>query len=95
MKISELKAGTGNVDVTGKIISIEPPRDVITKFGKKTRVTSAVLKDKTGEITLSLWNEDADAFHVGDEVEVEHGWTSEFKGNLQLSAGKFGKISKV
>jgi replication factor A1 len=95
MKVSELKAGTGNVDLTGEVVSKDEGRDVITKFGKKTRVANATLKDDSGEITLSLWGDDADRFSVGDNLQVEKGWVSEYKGNLQLSAGKFGKISKI
>ncbi|MFA4982952.1 MAG: OB-fold nucleic acid binding domain-containing protein [Candidatus Micrarchaeia archaeon] len=94
MKISELKAGTGNVNVAGEITEKEEARDVITKFGKKLRVASAKLKDDSGEVILSLWNEDADKFALGDKVKIENGWVSEFKGNAQLSAGKFGKITK-
>ncbi len=94
MKISELKAGTGNVNVAGEITEKEEARDVITKFGKKLRVASAKLKDDSGEVILSLWNEDADKFVLGDKVKIENGWVSEFKGNAQLSAGKFGKITK-
>jgi len=94
MKISELKAGTGNVDLEGEISVKEEPRDVITKFGKKTRVANAKLKDDSGEITLSLWGDDADAFAQGDNIKIEKGWVSEYKGNMQLSAGKFGKITK-
>lgn len=95
MKVSELKAGTGNVSVTGELSTKEEGRDVITKFGKKLRVANATLKDDSGEIQISLWGEDADRFSQGDNVQIENGWVSEYKGNLQLSAGKFGKISKV
>ncbi len=95
MKINELKAGTGNVNVSGEIVSKDEARDVITKFGKKLRVSSATLKDDSGEIVLSLWNDDADKFAVGDNVTIENGWVSEFKGNPQISAGKFGKITKI
>ncbi len=95
MKISELKAGTGNVSVTGELSTKEEARDVITKFGKKLRVANATLKDDSGEIQISLWGEDADNFSQGDKVQIENGWVSEYKGNAQLSAGKFGKISKV
>jgi replication factor A1 len=95
MKISELKAGVGNVVVEGEISSKEEPRDVITKFGKKMRVANAILKDDSGEISLSLWNEDADLYSQGDKIRVENGWVSEYKGNLQLSAGRFGKIVKI
>ncbi|MCX8198373.1 MAG: OB-fold nucleic acid binding domain-containing protein [Candidatus Micrarchaeota archaeon] len=95
MKISELKAGAGNVDVEGEISSKEEPRDVVTKFGKKLRVANATLKDDSGEIALSLWNEDADSYSAGDRIKVEKGYVSEYKGNLQLSAGKYGKIVKL
>lgn len=95
MKISELKSGTGNVNVTGEIVIKEEARDVITKFGKKMRVASATLRDDSGEITLSLWGEDADKYSQGDTVQIENGWVSEFKGNPQISAGKFGKITKL
>ena len=95
MKISELKSGTGNVNITGELASLEAPRDVITKFGKKTRVANATVKDESGEIILSLWGEDADRFAQGDTIQIENGWVSEYKGNMQLSAGKFGKITKL
>ncbi len=95
MKTSEVKAGTGNVSVQGEITAKDEPRDVLTKFGKRARVCSATLKDDAGEITLSLWNDDIDKVNVGDTISVENGWASEFKGNVQLSAGKFGKITKV
>jgi len=95
MKISELKAGTGNVEVEGELVSKEEARDVITKFGKKLRVANAVLRDDSGEIALSLWGEDADKFSQGDSVKIENGWVSEYKGNMQLSAGKYGKITKL
>ncbi|MCX8174875.1 MAG: OB-fold nucleic acid binding domain-containing protein [Candidatus Micrarchaeota archaeon] len=95
MKISELRARTGNVDVTGEIVSIEPAREVVNKFGKKFKVANATLRDDSGEILLSLWNEDAEAFSQGDTVRIEKGWVSEFQGRLQLSAGKYGKITKL
>ena len=95
MKISELKAGIGNVNVSGKIIELDGPRDIITKFGKKTSVSNAVLEDASGTIKLSLWEENADRFSIGDKVQIENGWVSDYKGAPQLGTGKFGKISKV
>ena len=93
MKISELKAGTGDVNVEGEVINLEEPRDVVTKFGKRLRVANATLKDASGEITLSLWGEDTETVKEGSKIKIEKGWVSEFKGNPQLSAGKFGKIT--
>lgn len=92
MNIGDLKAGTGNVNVEGEVISVEEARDVVTKFGKKLRVSDAVIKDDTGEIKLTLWGDDSGKASVGDKIKVENGYVSEFKGNPQLSAGKYGKI---
>ncbi|OIO21172.1 DNA-binding protein [Candidatus Micrarchaeota archaeon CG1_02_47_40] len=95
MKISELKAGTGNVNVEGEIAKLEEARDVVSKFGKKLRVANATLKDDSGEITLSLWGDDIEKVQEGAHVRVENGWVSEFKGAMQLSAGKYGKLTIV
>ncbi len=95
MKIGELKAGTGNVNIEGEVITVDEPREVVTKFGKRTRVANATLKDDSGEITLSLWGDDIDKVKQGDKVKIENGWVSEFKGNLQVSAGKYGKLEVI
>ncbi len=95
MNIGDLKPGTGNATVEGEIIALEEARDVVTKFGKKLRVADAIIKDDTGEIKLSLWGDDISKVSSGDRVKVENGYVSEFKGNPQLSAGKYGKILVV
>lgn len=95
MKISELKAGTGNASIEADIVSMEEPREVMGKYGKRLRVASATLKDDSGEIVLSLWNDDADKYAQGDKVKITDGWVSEYKGQLRISAGRNGKIEKV
>jgi replication factor A1 len=95
MKISELKAGTGNANVDAEVTAVEEPREVVTKFGKRTRVANATIKDESGEVTLSLWGDDIDKVSIGDKIKIENGWVSEFKGAKQISAGKFGKINVV
>ena len=91
--ISEIRPGTGNVTAEGEISAKDEPRDVVSKFGKRLRVCSATLKDESGEITLSLRNDDIDRINVGDKVKIENGWVSDFKGQPQISAGKYGKIT--
>ena len=93
MKIADLKPGTGNVNVEAEVVSVEEPREVMTKFGKRTRVANATIKDDSGEITLTLWGDDIDRVKGGDKIAVENGWVSEFKGTPQISAGKYGKIN--
>lgn len=38
-----------------EVITMDEPRDVVTKFGKKMRVANAMIKDDTGKMTLTLW----------------------------------------
>lgn len=94
-KISELKPGTGNVTVEAEVTAISEPREVVTRFGKRTRVADATIKDASGEITLTLWGDDVGKVAIGDKVKIENGWVSEFKGNPQLSAGKYGKMTVI
>lgn len=95
MKISELKAGTSNVTVQGTVASKDEPREVVTKFGKRLHVANIVLKDESGQIAMSLWGNDINNVNVGDKIEVSNGYVNEFRGNPQLSTGKFGKIKVV
>jgi replication factor A1 len=91
MDISELNAGQGKIEVEGKITDKGDIRE-FEKFGKAGRVCNATLKDSTGEIKLSLWNEQIDNVNVGDRVKISNGYVSEFKGEKQLSTGKFGQL---
>ncbi|MGA3021082.1 MAG: OB-fold nucleic acid binding domain-containing protein [Candidatus Micrarchaeales archaeon] len=95
MKISELKEGATNVELEGTITEKSDPREVITKYGKRLNVADAVISDDTGSIAISLWEDNINLVNVGDKVKVTNGYVSEFKGNPQLSTGKYGKIEVV
>jgi replication factor A1 len=94
MKISELRARQGSVNLEATVKSIEEPR-TFNKFGRDLRVTNAVIEDDSGSIKLTLWNNDVDSVHAGDIVKVTNGFINEFKGENQLTTGKFGKLEVV
>ena len=91
MAIKDLKIRQGNVDVTVDIVDVGDTRE-FEKFGKRGRVATAVAKDDTGDIKLTLWNEDIDRIKPGDKVHITNGYVSEWQGEPQLTTGKFGKI---
>ena len=91
MAIKDLRARQGNVNLVLKITDKADSRE-FEKFGNKGKVCNAKAKDDSGEITLTLWNDDVDKVNIGDTVKIENGWVSEWQGELQLSTGKFGKI---
>lgn len=90
MKISDLKEGSGRVNLEATIVKKEEPRQVNTRMGS-TQVANATIEDDTGKFTLVLWGEDTN-IPEGSKVKVENGFVSSFRDELQLSAGKFGKI---
>ncbi|KHO48167.1 MAG: nucleic acid binding OB-fold tRNA/helicase-type [archaeon GW2011_AR5] len=92
MKISELKDGTGKVDIEAKVIEKEATREVNTKFGR-SKVANAVIEDDSGTIALTLWGDDADKVKEGDSLKIENGFVKEWNGTLQLSVGKYGKMT--
>ncbi|MFH1275614.1 MAG: OB-fold nucleic acid binding domain-containing protein [Candidatus Woesearchaeota archaeon] len=94
MEIKDIKANAGNIDIVAKVTEKESPRE-FEKFGKTGKVCNAKLKDGSGEVKLTLWNEDVDKVNVGDKIHLQNGWCSEYKGEKQLSSGKFGKIEIV
>lgn len=91
MSIKDLQARQGNVDLVLEIIEKGDVRE-FEKFGKKGRVCNATAKDETGQIKLTLWNEQIDEVDVGDKISITNGYVGEYQGELQLSTGKFGKI---
>ncbi len=94
MELKDVQANTGNIDLVLMITAKDEPR-TFEKFGKTGRVCNAKVKDETGEMKLTLWNEDIDKVKVGDKIHLKNGWCSEFRDEKQLSSGKFGEIEVV
>lgn len=94
MNISELQAKQGSVELTAEVSEKEEPRE-FEKFGKAGRVCNAIIKDSSGSVKLTLWNEQIDQVNTGDTIKITNGWVSEWQGEKQLSTGKFGKLEIV
>ena len=93
-KISDLSPKQGNVEVEGTITEIGETR-VFNKFGKELKVANAVLKDDSGSVKLTLWNDEIMRFSAGNKIKITNGYVNEFQGEKQLTAGKFGSIEKL
>ncbi|MAF35679.1 DNA-binding protein [archaeon] len=94
MKIKELQARQGKIDIEVEVVKIDEPRE-FEKFGNKGRVATATVKDDSGEIKLTLWNDEIDTAKVGDSLKITNGYVSEYQSELQLTAGRFGKLEVV
>jgi replication factor A1 len=82
------------VSVEAKVVEKGDTREVKSKFKDETyRIADAVVADETGSIKLTLWNEQIEQVNVGDNVKIENGYVTSFKGETQLNVGKFGKMT--
>jgi len=90
--ITDLKDGARRVEVSGEITKMAPPRTVILKNGDAARVCDATLRDGSGAIKLSLWNDDIERCKEGSRVRIENGYINSYRGELSLNTGKFGSL---
>ncbi len=93
--IIDLNDGMTEVVVEGEIVQKNPSRNVKSKKdGKELTVANAVLHDKSGKITLVLWNTQISQVNVGEKIRIEFGYVNSFRGNLQLNIG-YGRLIKL
>ena len=93
MKISEIKEGDSDVNIEAEVTEKSYAREVRSRYGRVLMVADATLKDETGIITLTLWNDQVRQVNVGDKIKIEKGYAKSFREVLQLSTGKFGKLT--
>jgi len=84
------------VDIEAKVVQKSEPREVRSRYDNKAyHVADAMIEDDTGTIKLTLWNEQIDQVNINDTVKIENGYIRSFRGEIQLNAGKYGKLSVV
>ena len=94
LNISELRDGAKRVNIEARVVEKGNPREVQSRFKDETYlVANAVLADDSGNIKLTLWNEQIDQVQVGDKIRIENGYVTSFKGEIQLNVGKFGQLT--
>jgi replication factor A1 len=83
------------VDIRVRIITIGKIRSVTTKNGMQHTVVDVLVGDRTGTISLTLWDSQLALISEGDLIDITHGYVNKFKGWLRLNIGKYGNIEKV
>jgi replication factor A1 len=94
LKIKDLRDGMKRVSVEAKVVEKSDTREVQSRVRNQTyKVADAVIADETGSIKLTLWNEQIDQVNVDDVVKIDNGYVTSFRGEIQLNAGKYGKLT--
>ena len=94
MQIKDLKPKQGDVDIVIDVLEIGPTRE-FQKFGKPGKVATAKARDDSGDVKLTLWNEDISKVKAGDKVHLTNGYVNEWQGEIQLTTGRMGKMEIV
>lgn len=92
MNIRDLKDGMRRIDVEGEVTEISEVRPVNLRTGGQARVADAVIRDETGSIKLSLWDDQIEAVKVGSKIKVENGYTNSFRGEVRVNVGRYGRL---
>ena len=94
MKIQDLRNGMKQVDVEGKVLEKGATREVMSRYKNETyRVANAVISDDTGQIKLTLWNDQIEQVNENDTVKIEKGYVTSFRGEIQLNIGRYGQLT--
>ena len=92
--IKDLQDGQKRVNVEAKVVDKGDVREVRSRYKDETyRIVDAVVADETGSIKLTLWNDQIEQVNVGDNIKIDNGYVTSFKGEIQLNVGKFGKLT--
>ncbi|EHB08413.1 SOSS complex subunit B2 [Heterocephalus glaber] len=67
----------------------------VTKTKDGHEVRSCKVADKTGSITISVWDEIGGLVQPGDIIRLTRGYASMWKGCLTLYTGRGGELQKI
>lgn len=88
--LKDIKPGMKFINVTFIVLEIGKPNRL--KDGHNVR--SVKVADRTGSMSLSVWDQVGDALQTGDICKLHKGYAAVFKNCLTLYTGKNGEIWK-
>ncbi|MFH1587019.1 MAG: hypothetical protein ABID38_04135 [Candidatus Diapherotrites archaeon] len=96
IKISDLKEGMNGISLSVRAKQIFQPKG-FEKGGKSGKLCSLIIDDDSGEMRLTIWNDDVDKLN---DLKIERGsiimlkgcYTKSFNDKLQMNLGKGGQL---
>ncbi len=76
-------------------MNITEPKQIITGTGIKHDILEAEVRDESGSMALVLWDERILPLKVGDNLQIENGFVTSFKGKWRINVGKYGDAKKI
>jgi len=93
MKVKDLRPES-KVDTIDLVIREKgAAREFSSRTGSTGKACDAKTVDDEGtEVSVSLWNEEIERVQANDRIRITNGWVREWRGNMQVSAGRYGKL---
>ena len=84
------------IDIIGRILSLEDIREFQRDDGEVGQVRSAMIADESGKVRLSFWNEKAQgAYEVGEAYRIENARTRMGLYSVDLNVGGAARIIRL
>jgi len=100
VKIQDINEDLGSISTEGKVMNLFPVKDFIRKNGQNGRVSSIILRDSTGKVRITFWNEDIEKIgnvEVGDFIlltDLNPRKSNYAEGRIDVHATPRTKITK-
>jgi replication factor A1 len=98
--INEINEKLGSISIEGKLMNRSPVREFTRKDGQNGRVSSLTVRDSSGKIRISFWNEDIDKIEnieIGDFISLSSlnpRKSNYTEGQIDLHATSWTQITK-
>jgi replication factor A1 len=98
IQIKDLFSGLNNVSLSGKVVSIYPPKTFKRKNWTEGKLASIRISDKSGNIRVVLWDDKVNIVETGQlqqeqTVRIVHAYVREgYDGKPELHVGDRGDI---
>lgn len=95
-KIDELRRGLKSINLKAKVVEKSPTKEVYSRSGRKLRLSTARISDDTGEIKLTLWNDQINFVTEGDSIRILNANVKSFRGEKMLNlSSRTGRIEII
>ena len=95
-KVEDLNTNSRRVNITVRVESRNPVREVSSRSdGSTHKVTEVLVGDETGCVFLTLWDDNIDQIDNDDTIKIANGYINLFRGNMRLNIGRYGTFEVV
>jgi len=96
VNVRDLKPGMSHVNMTVKVLEVSESKQMVTSAGIEHEILELNVGDKSGSIKLVLWDEKIiPNLKTCDQVKIENGFVTSFKGAWRINVGRYGEAKKI